>query len=106
MWQINLYVPEVQHDGFGIVRSLVVDTQDNATGAAAQTFLDSDGQVGNSSSRDASPYMDGRWHMVRALSTSVCVDLDRSALCCPWYGMRSLVKFPATSVAAVLRSSR
>ncbi len=63
--QINLYVPETQHNSFGVVRSLVTDSQDTNTGAAAQTFVDSDGQVGNDSARDFSAFMDGRWHMVR-----------------------------------------
>jgi hypothetical protein len=63
----------VLHDGFGIVRSLVVDSQDNNTGATAQTFLDSDGQVGNASARNYSAYMDGRWHMVRPLPSSCAV---------------------------------
>ena len=63
--QINLYVPETQHNSFGVVRSLVTDSQDNSTGAVAQTFIDSDGQVGNDSARDLSAFMDGRWHMVR-----------------------------------------
>ena len=63
--QINLYVPETDHNSFGVVRSLVTDSQDSAAGAAAQTFIDSDGQVGNSSARGISAYMDGRWHMVR-----------------------------------------
>ena len=68
--QINLYVPETQHNSFGVVRSLVTDSQDNNTGATAQTFIDSDGQVGNDSARDSTAFMDGRWHMVRVLTDS------------------------------------
>ena len=79
--QINLYVPEAQHNSFGVVRSLVTDSQDNNTGAPAQTFIDSDGQVGNDSARDFSAFMDGRWHMVR-LQADISVATQPSTIPC------------------------
>lgn len=65
--QVSLYLPQQAHDSFGVVRAVVKDSTDNSsTGARAASFLDSDGQVGVSASRDSSAHLSGRWHMVRA----------------------------------------
>ena len=61
---MDLYIPEEGHTSFGVVRAVVKDAADVGTGAAARTFLDSDGQVGVVSARNSSRHLSNRWHMV------------------------------------------
>ena len=44
--QIRVYFPQLGHPGYGVVRSLVRDSLDESSTPEAQTFLDSDGLIG------------------------------------------------------------
>lgn len=64
--QIRLYIPEILHPAYGVLRALVKDSYDTAN---VSSHMDSDGQVGDiSSTADSAPYTrhflaDGLWHM-------------------------------------------
>ena len=45
--QIRLFVPELNHPAYGVVRAIVKDGNDLTTGAGVNSFLDSDGEVGH-----------------------------------------------------------
>ncbi len=46
LMQIRLYFPQLGHPGFGIIRALVRDSYDSGLEPDTQTFLDSDGLIG------------------------------------------------------------
>ena len=44
--QVQLYIPQIGHPAYGIVRGIVKDSTDFYQGLSSVTFLDSDGKVG------------------------------------------------------------
>ncbi|GMH38691.1 hypothetical protein BSKO_06575 [Bryopsis sp. KO-2023] len=70
--QIQLYLPRDPLPAHGVLRAVVKDSNDLDVGEASESFLDSDGQVGNNSDRDFGDdhvdFYDGKWHMVTLTS--------------------------------------
>ncbi|GMH45693.1 hypothetical protein BSKO_13656 [Bryopsis sp. KO-2023] len=66
--QINLYLPELSAPAHGLVRALVMDSNDgNRTLDDGFPFLDSDGSFENNKLRNVTDHVeleDGQWHMV------------------------------------------
>lgn len=44
--QIRMFYPEINHLAYGVLRAIVKDNDDLSTGIGVNSFLDSDGQVG------------------------------------------------------------
>ena len=44
--QVRLFFPELGHPAFGVIRAIVKDSADAYNATGAESFLDSDGEVG------------------------------------------------------------
>ena len=65
--QLHVYLPEMDHPGFGVIRTIVKDDDDVYEGIHSETFLDSDGITSSNQERDVPGHIDvddDTWHMV------------------------------------------
>lgn len=78
--QIRIYFPQLGHPAFGVVRALVKDATEQDTAAPGQTFLDTDGNIGQLTRNTTSAALRGGSASLQVGQTLHTSDLQSTSL--------------------------